>query len=226
MMRQKLVPGYRHEMLTVVDGNFTCKDKPRRVLCRCDCGNLVWLSNTELVPSCGRKSCGCFGASLNNLSVLESATYQSWRGMINRCNNPKDASYKDYGGRGIRICERWGQDFRAFLADMGPRQPGMSIERLDVDGHYEPNNCTWIPKARQRDNLRSSLRKCMKQAGVQYDETLSRQRNTQILHQATGICLYCSYEVFRAHRCRKHWEVMHAQYQKKLEAGVNSHHLS
>ena len=73
--------------------------------------------------------------------------------MRRRCNSPKDTGYKDYGGRGIKVCQRWNK-FNNFLADMGERPKGYSLERIDVNGNYEPKNCKWIPMSEQGQNTR------------------------------------------------------------------------
>lgn len=83
-------------------------------------------------------------------------TRRVWRGMIYRCTKPTHASYKDYGGRGIKVCERWLDSFEEFLRDMGIRPEGYSIERIDVNGNYCPENCKWIPRNDQPKNLRKS----------------------------------------------------------------------
>jgi len=83
--------------------------------------------------------------------------YPTWSSMLARCNNPNNDSYHNYGGRGIRVCARW-YDFANFLADMGNRPKGYSIERIDVNGDYEPSNCTWINHKQQMRNVRYNRR--------------------------------------------------------------------
>lgn len=80
-------------------------------------------------------------------------TYRSWQKMLARCRNPNSSAWKDYGGRGIAVCERW-HSFTNFLADMGERPEGRSLDRIDVDGNYEPDNCRWATPREQRNNIR------------------------------------------------------------------------
>jgi len=101
------------------------------------------------------------------------ATYRSWYSLKQRCNNPKYARYENYGGRGIKVCERWVNSFVNFLEDMGERPEGTSIDRIDNDGNYEPSNCRWATTREQ------------------YDAYLVRVSKVRILDDYHSTILYC-----------------------------------
>lgn len=130
--------------------------------CRCDCGGEKSVRSYALRTG-ATQSCGCLKregiiARSTKHGLLtrkgRSPTYNTWLNMIRRCTKTDDPRYPDWGGRGITVCERW-LDYPAFLADMGERPPGMSIERINNDHGYEPGNCRWETYARQQRNTRS-----------------------------------------------------------------------
>lgn len=81
--------------------------------------------------------------------------YHVWHAMLMRCDSHRDPAYKDYGGRGVKVCNRW-RDFTVFKADMGPRPPDLMLERKDVNGNYEPRNCCWATALEQANNRRNN----------------------------------------------------------------------
>lgn len=88
--------------------------------------------------------------------MIKTKTRYSWSGMKQRCLNPHHPQYKDYGGRGIRVCKRWLNDYEAFLEDMGERPPGMTLDRVDNDRGYFKDNCKWSTRKEQANNRRKA----------------------------------------------------------------------
>jgi hypothetical protein len=132
-------------------------------LCVCDCGRTTNTKSFALIA--GRsKSCGCLArehriAAHTSHGKARTLTYWIWSSMKARCYRPSDKSYENYGGRGIVVCDRWRRNFAAFLEDMGECPAGYSIDREDVNGNYEPNNCRWIPMPEQAATKRTAIRK-------------------------------------------------------------------
>jgi hypothetical protein len=130
-------------------------------LCKCDCGNHVVIRSDGIINKTSQ-SCGCsrFIRKYNYKAGRRKsmgALFQVWSGMINRCYNVANRGYKDYGGRGIEVCERWRVLFNNFYEDMGLPIEGYSIDRVDVNGNYEPGNCRWATDVEQSRNKRNNV---------------------------------------------------------------------
>ncbi len=129
-------------------------------LCRCKCGTKRVMKSILIRRGISR-SCGCLKIDLCKKRIKHghaqgtiSPTYWSWQGMKKRCNDPKQAAY---GGRGIKVCARWRKSFANFLADMGERPEGKTLDRRNNDGNYTPNNCRWATGKQQGSNKRNNV---------------------------------------------------------------------
>lgn len=133
-------------------------------VCLCDCGQET-VARANHLRRGNTRSCGCLQIETRSavhtkhgelLGGKFTHEYRAWGHIKSRCNNQKHPRYKDYGGRGIKVCERWAASFADFLTDMGRCPPGLTLDRRDNDGDYEPNNCRWASDSEQSSNRRSS----------------------------------------------------------------------
>jgi hypothetical protein len=142
---------------------------------RCDCGKMITIRNDRIRHKI-TKSCGCdkykYGCSIKG-----DLTYKSWSHMLYRCHKitPDNPDYKDYMGRGIKVCPEW-FDYNVFLKEMGHRQKGQSIDRIDTNGDYNKSNCRWASAKQQSQNKRNNINisykgetLCAKEWGIRFN---------------------------------------------------------
>lgn len=167
-------------------------------VCRCVCGNIVERHPTS-IRDCVRSSCGCKSKIPEETNMKHGNTrgkkasteYASWRSMIDRCHNPRSKYLKNYGGRGIKVCERWrGENgFENFLFDLGKKPTQQhTIDRIDVNGNYEPENCKWATKKEQARNRRNTV----------WLEVAGNRMCAADLHKATGLSSYWISELVKS----------------------------
>lgn len=150
--------GQKFTRLTVVSRDNT-STKSVRWNCVCDCGNTTNVAANELKRGSSR-SCGCLQKELaakrvSTHKLSKTPTYKVWDAIIQRCLNENSQAYANYGGRGITVCEHW-KTFQNFYADMGEKPDGLSIDRIDNNKGYSPDNCRWADTKTQSTNKRTN----------------------------------------------------------------------
>lgn len=155
--------GKRYGKLTVIKRHYEPNKKYTLWECKCDCGNTAYI-RANMLKHNRTKSCGCLRAESNVLKKTthgQSGThlYAVWNSMKGRCYNPKNHNYKRYGMRGITVCDDWKESFINFYtwALSNGYEEGLSIERIDNNGNYCPENCTWVTTKMQNINRSVSL---------------------------------------------------------------------
>ena len=187
MRSHPISPGQRFARLTVVSRD----PDTRRWICRCDCGETTSVSQSNL-GSGNQSSCGCLRlerlrAAVSTHGLSQTPEYGAWHRMVQRCSDSKVPEYYRYGGRGITVCPEW-RDFERFLTDMGRRPfPGATLERVNNDLGYCPDNCRWdTRKAQSRNQVTNhrltfngetlSLAEWSERSGIAYSTLRARIR--------------------------------------------------
>lgn len=163
-LRSKDLTGRQFGFLTVLETSNNRSNEGRKVWkCLCECGNVVE-KDTKALLTGGVRSCGCKRAELHNQSdkcvkhgMYNTRLYRTWSAMRNRCSNSANHAYRYYGGRGITVCSEW-EEFESFMewAMENGYQENLTIDRINVDGNYEPDNCRWATLEIQANNKRTS----------------------------------------------------------------------
>lgn len=164
--RKKIDIGARYNMLTYLQDNEEASKDPkiygkRYASCgdwQCDCGKIKVIRNADVLKG-NNKSCGCNHDLFNTThGASKTVEFVAWNSMKQRCYYLKAPMYENYGGRGIKVCDRWLNSFENFFEDMGKRpSPKHSLDRKEVNGNYEQSNCRWATPIEQANNRRSNV---------------------------------------------------------------------
>jgi hypothetical protein len=173
MRKIEIKSGDKYNNLTVlkeVEPKYDNKNSMIRMIeCECDCGNKCIVQLSHLRHN-NTKSCGCHHKKMASITMTKTLLqhgrnrkgntkpeYVSWQSMKQRCYNTNKDNFSNYGGRGIKVCDRWKDSFINFFTDMGERLEGYTLDRINNDGNYEPTNCRWATHKEQMNNQRKNI---------------------------------------------------------------------
>ena len=193
--------GKQFTYLTVLSRDTNPKYNRVMWKCACKCGNIITVAGNDLKRKYGAtKSCGCRKHESQNVKhgMRHTRIYAIWSGICRRCYNPNVKEYKNYGGRGITVCDEWRHDFAAFYkwASENGYTDTLTIERIDNNGNYSPDNCKWVTLSDQANNRRNTLylehegqTKSLKDWSEQFgvDRKLAYQRYWRSIHKGRSI---------------------------------------
>lgn len=189
--------GNKYGLLTVLGEGGRTKDKMKLWRCKCNCGNEVLVSTSNLKKG-HTQSCGCLHEKvLTKHGMCNTRLYRIWNNVKQRCTNPKKPAYKNYGGRGITVCEEWSKDFLNFYtwAMNNGYAEDLELDRIDNDKGYDPDNCRWVTHTENNRNKRSNhyltyqgktltLKEWQEVTGIPYQEIRRRLETGKTIKEA------------------------------------------